>query len=98
MKSKQLENLSVDKKARFVELVLDYMELRSKLWKEYPEGMKEMAIRSAGIMLRHGFIKCKHEGETEFQEKIESGAVQEAKAKLDEFEKRIASLESSQTT
>ena len=91
---KKNENLSVDKKARFVELMLEYMELRSKLWNEFPERMKETAIRSAQIMLRHGLVKCKHDGETEFQEKIESGAVKEVRVKLDEFERRITRLES----
>jgi len=90
-------NHSVDKKARFVELMLEYMELRSKLWNEFPERMEETAIRSAQIMLRHGLVKCKHDGEIEFQEKVESGAVQEVRAKLDEFEKRITHLESTQT-
>lgn len=94
MKNKHFENLSVDKKARFVELSLDYMEIRSKLWNEYPERMKEMAIKSAQIMLRHGLINCQHESGTKLQEKIESGAVQEVRTKLDEFEKRIARLES----
>ena len=94
MKSKQNENLSVDKKARLVELMLDYMEIRSKLWNEYPERMEEMAIKSAQIMLRHDLVKCKHENGIEIQEKIESGAVQEVQSRLDEFEKRITTLES----
>lgn len=94
MQKNHFENFSVDKKAQFVELLLDYMELRSKLWNEYPERMREMAIKSAQIMLRHGLINCQHESGTKLQEKIESGAVQEVRAKLDEFEKRITRLES----
>ena len=94
MKKRQSGNLPVDKKARLVELMLDYMELRSKLWNEYPERMNEMAVKSAQMMLRRGLVKCKHESGTDFQEELESGAIQEFQAKLDEFEKRITRLES----
>jgi len=45
-------------------------------------------------MLRRGLVKCKHESETELEEKIESGAVKEVRVKLDEFERRITRLES----
>lgn len=56
-----MQSKNTDQKTRYVEWVLEDMEIRKKLWDEFPERMLESTKRTAEMMLRRGLVKCKHE-------------------------------------